>query len=155
MPDQRQHLQGVVLDHVAHRPDRVVEAAAVVDPEVLGDRHLHVGDVLAVPDRLQDRVGEAQVGDVHHRLLAEVMVDPQDLLLVEHLAEFGVERARRFEVVAEGLLDHDVGVLGQPGVAEAVDHGGEERGRDLQVEDRPLAPRRSPSPTRLKVAASA
>ena len=36
----------MVLDHVAHRPDRVIEAAAVVDPEVLGDRHLHVGDVL-------------------------------------------------------------------------------------------------------------
>ncbi len=89
-PDQRQHLQGVVLDHVAHRPDRVVEAAAVVDAEVLGDRHLHVGDVLAVPDRLQHRVGEAQVGDVHHRLLAEVMVDAQDLVLVEDL-----RRARR------------------------------------------------------------
>ena len=101
--DQGQHLQGVVLDHVAHRPDGVVEAAAVVDAEVLGDRHLYVGDVLAVPDRLQDRVGEAQVGDVHHRLLAEVMVDAQDLLLVEHFAELGVELAGRSESWPKGF----------------------------------------------------
>ena len=75
--------------------------------------------------------------------------------LVEHLAEFGVERPGRLEVVAEGLLDHDAGVLGEAGVAEAVDHGGEERGRDLEVEDRAAWPRRSPRATRLKVAASA
>ncbi len=53
-------------------------------------------------------------------------------------AELGVERPGRLEVVAEGLLDHDVRVLGQAGLAEAVDHGGEQRGRDLEVEDRPL-----------------
>ena len=53
-------------------------------------------------------------------------------------AEFGVERPGRFEVVAERLLDHHVGVLGQAGLAEALDDGGEQRRRDLQVEDRPL-----------------
>ena len=40
--------------------------------------------------------------------------------------------------MAEGLLDHHPGVLGQPGLAEAVDHRGEERRRDLEVEDRAL-----------------
>ena len=85
--DQPEDLEGVVLDHVAHRPDGVVEAAAVVDAEVLGDRHLDVRDVLAVPDRLEHRVGEPEVGDVHHRLLAEVVVDPQDLVLAQHLLE--------------------------------------------------------------------
>ena len=41
---------------------------------------------------------------------------PQDLRLVEHLVELGVERPRRGEVVAERLLDHDPRALGQPGV---------------------------------------
>ena len=66
------------------------------------------------------------------------MVDAQDLVLAQHLAELGVERPGRLEVVAEGLLDDDAGVLGQAGVGEAVDDGGEERGRDLEVEDRLL-----------------
>ena len=43
--DQREHLQEVVLDHVAQRADRVVEAAAVLDPEVLGHRDLDRVDV--------------------------------------------------------------------------------------------------------------
>ena len=40
--DQGEHLQQVVLDDVAQRTDRVVEAAAVLDSEVLGHRDLHV-----------------------------------------------------------------------------------------------------------------
>ena len=70
---------------------------------------------------------------------------------LEHLAELGVERPGRLEVVAEGLLDHDPRVLGQAGVGEAVDDGGEQRGRDLEVEDRPLALPSIALPTRSKV----
>jgi hypothetical protein len=42
----------VVLDDVAERADRVVEAPAVVDAEVLRHGDLHRGDVLPVPERL-------------------------------------------------------------------------------------------------------
>jgi len=83
---QRQHLQQVVLDDVAQGADLVVEDSAVLDPEVLGHRHLHVGDLGAVPDRLEDRVGEAQVGDVHHRFLAEEVVDAKDGFVGERRA---------------------------------------------------------------------
>ena len=65
--------------------------------------------------------------------------------------QLGVERPRRVEVVAEGLLDHDPGVLGQPGLGEAVDDRGEQRGRDLEVEDRPLGLPSIASATCLKV----
>ena len=136
--DQRQHLQQVVLDDVAQSADGVVETAAVLDAEVLGHRHLHVGDVLAVPDRLEDRVGEAQVGDVHHRLLAEEVVDAQDLVLLENLMQLGVELSGRLQVVAEGLLDNDPRVLGRSGLAEPADDGCEQRRRDLEVEHRVL-----------------
>ena len=53
------------------------------DAEALGHRDLHVLDVVAVPDRLEERVGEAEVEDVLHRLLAEVVVDAEDALLGE------------------------------------------------------------------------
>src|SRR5206468_6817499 len=64
---------------VAQRSDRVVEMAAVVDAEVLGHRDLHRRDVVRAPDRLEHRVGEAEVQDLLGAHLPEVVVDP-----VEH-----------------------------------------------------------------------
>ncbi len=58
--EMREHLQQVVLDHVAQRADLLVETAASLDAEVLGHGYLHVVDVVAVPDRLQERVREAE-----------------------------------------------------------------------------------------------
>ena len=49
-------------------------------------RDLHVVDELPVPDRLEDAVAEAQDEHVLNRLLAEVVVDPEDLALLEVLA---------------------------------------------------------------------
>jgi hypothetical protein len=84
---QRQELHGVVLDHVAQAAALLVVAGARADPEVLGHRDLHAVDEVAVPDRLEDRVGEALDQQVLHRLLAEVVVDPIHLVLLEHRAE--------------------------------------------------------------------
>ena len=67
-------------------PGLLVEAGAPLDAELLGDRDLHVVDELAVPDRLEDAVREPKRQDVLHRLLAEVVVDAEDLALVEVLA---------------------------------------------------------------------
>ena len=67
-------------------PALLVVAAAPLDAQRLGDGDLHVVDVAAVPDRLEDAVGEAEHHDVLHRLLAEVVVDAVDLLLAEDLA---------------------------------------------------------------------
>src|SRR3954453_13695667 len=46
------------------RADRVGEVAAVGHAEALGHRDLHRRDVRAVPDRLEDRVREAEVKDL-------------------------------------------------------------------------------------------
>ena len=79
---------------------------------------------MAVPDRLQHRVGEAQVGDVHHRLLAEEVVDPAGSGPRQHLVDLLVQLARRLQVVAERLLDHHPGVLRSgPALPRRVDHG--------------------------------
>ena len=72
-----------------------------------------VVDEVAVPHRLEQRVGEPQRHQVLDRLLAQVVIDPEHLRLVEHLEHLRVELARRRQVVAERLLDHDprLGVL--------------------------------------------
>ena len=56
--------------HVAQRARLVVVAAAPLDADRLGDGDLHVVDVAAVPDRLEDAVAEAERQDVLDGLLA-------------------------------------------------------------------------------------
>ena len=75
----------MVRHHVAQRAGLVVEAAAMADAELFIDRDLDVVDMVAVPDRLEHAVGEAQHQDVLHRLLAEVVIDPVDLVLIDEL----------------------------------------------------------------------
>ena len=128
-------LHQVVDDDVAERADRVVEVASVVDAELLGHRDLHARHVVAVPDGLEDRVGEAQEEDLGDAELPEVVVDAVELALVEVLVHLRGQRARRLEVVAEGLLDHDARVRGEARAGQALDHGAEEERRDLEVED--------------------
>ena len=80
---QREELQQVVLEDVADRAGLLVVAGAALDPHRLGDRDLDVVDELAVPDRLEDAVREAQRQQVLDGLLAEVVVDAEDLVLGE------------------------------------------------------------------------
>jgi len=76
--EQRDHLQEMILHDVADRTDLLVEAAAAFDAEMLGHGDLHVLDVLTIPDRFQKRVAEAEIQQVLHRFLAEIVVDAED-----------------------------------------------------------------------------
>ncbi len=102
---QGEELQEVVLEDVADRARLLVERRAALDAHRLGDRDLHVVDELPVPDRLEDAVREPQRQHVLDRLLAEVVVDPEDLVLGEPALHGLGELARRVEIVAERLLD--------------------------------------------------
>lgn len=136
---QREQLEQVVLDDVTRGADAVVVTGPAADADVLGHRDLHVVDVTAVPDRLPHRVGEAQRQDVLDRLLAEVVVDPEDLVRREDVVHELVELLRALQVVAERLLDDGappaaVLLVGQPVLLELLDDLGEELRRDGQVE---------------------
>ena len=85
----------MVLDDVARHAGLLVELAAPLDADLLGDGDLHVVDVLAVPERLEDAVGEAEDEEVLDRLLAEVVIDAEDLALVERRATIVVQRLAR------------------------------------------------------------
>src|SRR5437773_6713900 len=135
--EEADHLQHVVLDDVADRAGLLVEAAAPLDAEALRHRDLHALDVVTVPDRLEERVREAEEQQVLHRLLPEVVVDPEDRRLVEHPVQRRVERLRRGQVAAERLLEHDARVARAARLPEPLDHGLEETRRDRQVMQRP------------------
>jgi len=51
------------------------------------DVDLHVIDEIAIPDRLEQAVGEAKRQDVLRRLFAQEMIDPEDLLFGEYLVQ--------------------------------------------------------------------
>ena len=73
----------MVLNHVADGAGLVVERAAALHAEILRHGDLNALDVLAVPERFQERVGEAEEDHVVHRPLAEVVVDAEDVIFVE------------------------------------------------------------------------
>ena len=76
-------LQQVVLDDIANRADLLVELPARQHAERFGHRDLDAVDVVAVPDRLEERVREPKEQQVLHGLLAEVVIDPEDVGLGE------------------------------------------------------------------------
>ncbi len=132
--DQTKKLQHMVLHHVAQRAGFVVIGAAPADAERLGHGDLHVVDMRAVPQRLQQRVGEAQRHQVLHRLLAEIMVDAEDVLFQEHRAQRVVDRRRALPVVADRLLDDDARARrGQSLRADALGDGREQIGAGGEI----------------------
>ena len=110
----------------------------MADAEFLVDRDLHVVDVVAIPDRLEHAVGEAQHQDVLDGLLAEIVIDPVDLVLVDDLQQFAVQRLRRGQVGAERLFDHQpppaAVLLQHAGAAELAGDRQEGVGRRRQIE---------------------
>ena len=85
----------MVLHHVADGAGLLIEEAAALHAETLGHGDLHAFDVVAVPDRLQEGVGEAEEMQVLDRVLAEIMVDAKDRRLVEVAQQDAIESPRR------------------------------------------------------------
>ena len=82
---ERHHLDEVVLDHVAQRADAVVVARTALDAERLADGDLDLVDVRGAQHRLDEPVREPEHEDVLHRLLAEEVVDAEDLVFAPAL----------------------------------------------------------------------
>jgi hypothetical protein len=77
------HLEQVRDEHVQDRAGGVVELRPVADTERLGHVDLHRLDVLAVPVRGGRPVSEAEHMQILGRFLAQEMVDPVNLLLIQ------------------------------------------------------------------------
>jgi hypothetical protein len=95
----------MILDHVAERAGLIVVAAAVLDPHLLRDRDLHMINVAPIPQRLKKRIGKPEGEEVLNCLLTQVVIDPVHLRLIEDVKQRLIQRARRVQVMAEGLLD--------------------------------------------------
>ncbi len=85
----------------------LVKAAAGFHAYGFRSRDLYVIDVVIVPERLEQAVGETADQNVLHRLLAQVVIDPVNLLLAHDLEQTTIELHRTGQIGAEGLFDHD------------------------------------------------
>ena len=136
--DEAEDLEQVVLDHVPQGPGLVVIVAPAPHPVGFGHGDLHVVDVVAVPDRLKQGVGEAEGQDILHRLLAQVMIDAEDLGFVEEFGEVAVQGPGRVQVAAERLFHHDAvphAVLVELRPGQFPGHGLDHGGWQAQVKD--------------------
>eukprot|EP00166_Cyanidium_caldarium_P003890 ctg_381.g135 len=104
--EQCQHLQQVILHDVADDTKVVKVAGAPLDAKVLLESDLDGGNVLIVPQRLQEVIGKPQRQHVLYQLLAQVVVDAEGLLLADVLRQVGVQFGERGTVAAERLFDH-------------------------------------------------
>ena len=97
---------------------------------------------MRVPDRLEQLVGEPQRHQILDGLLAQIVVDAEDVVRSEHAVDQLVEFASAFQIVPEGLLDHDAPpaaaarVAGHSRAVHLFEHDGEHGRRDRQVERR-------------------
>src|SRR6185503_19176622 len=123
----------MVLHDVAHAAGLVVEPAAALDAEALRHRDLHALDVLPIPQRLEERVGEAEEEQVLDGVLAQIVIDVEHAGFVEAAMHGRVQSARRGQILTERLLDHDASTGRAPRLAELIDDGLEEARRDGQV----------------------
>ena len=132
----------MVLQHVTRRAGGVVERRAAADADVLGHGDLHRVDVVGVPDRLEQLVGEAQRHDVLDRLLAQVVVDAEDVLGGEDLVDEPLSSSALARSCPNGFSTTTrrqppaLGVAGHPGALHLLQHRREHARRDRQVERR-------------------
>ena len=96
----------MILQHVADRTGAVVVIAASFHADGLGDGDLHLLDVPRVPQRLEQGVAEAQGEQVLHAVLAQIVIDAIDAILVEARGDAVVDRDGLGKIVADRLLQH-------------------------------------------------
>lgn len=97
----------MVLQHVTERTGFVVVVGTSGNARLFRHGNLHVIDVIAVPERLDERVGEAEHQEILDRFLAQIMINPVNLFLVEGVVQQPVQLPGAVDVFAEGLFHHD------------------------------------------------
>ena len=78
-------------------------------------------DEIAIPDRLEQAIGEPEGENVLRRLLAEEVVNAEDLILAEDLVQVGVELFRALQVDPERLLHDDARAVDEASLGQRPD----------------------------------
>jgi len=83
--------------------------------------------MVAIPDRLQEGIGKAEIKDVLHRFLAQVVVDAENARLRQRLVQGFVQGDCRCPISPERLLHHHTRLLRAASPQQSVHHDREHR----------------------------
>ncbi|EFF48542.1 hypothetical protein XAUC_10850 [Xanthomonas citri pv. aurantifolii str. ICPB 10535] len=137
---QAQQLQDMALHHVAQGAGAGVVGVTPVNAFAFGDQDLHRLDVGPVPDRLQQRVAEAQRNQILHRRLAQVMVQAEHAVFVDQRADRLQDVAGAVRVVADRFFQHQSMRCRQRATQRQALAGTDvQAGRDRQIAHTPTA----------------
>src|SRR5580704_5309850 len=136
----------MVRHHVTECAGCLVEAASLFHTNRFRRSDLHMVNSIAIPYRFKQTIGEAERHNVLNRILAEEMVDPKDLILVQCALDAGVQFARRVEAVAKRLVEDDASpkwrlaalvfaLIGELRLTELLDDGAEQAVGDREIKD--------------------
>ena len=120
---QGQQLQNVVLEHIPQDAGLVVIVGPVGNVNRLGNRYLHVVNIISVPNRFENGIGKAEHQQILDRLFTQVVVDAEHLVFPKNRVSHVVQVPGRGQVNAKGFLhDHPPpapGVIGHTGLPQA------------------------------------
>ncbi len=124
-------------DHVAKRAGGFVKRGALAQAQRFRHVDLHMIDEVAIPDRLEQTVGEPERENVLGRLLAEEMIDAENLIFRKYLVQFGIEPLGAGEVDAERFFHDDARVGDQIGLLQQAHCRQGGLGRHAQIVNAP------------------
>src|SRR5262249_43746774 len=128
----------MILNHVADRAGLIIERPPALNSEVFRHGDLHTLDLIAVPERLEERIREAEEHHVMDGSFSQIMIDAEDVLLVESAEQNLVKCLRRGQVVAEGLFDDDAGAASTIRFGQLFHNKSKQCGRNSEVVSRSL-----------------
>ena len=67
-------------------------------------------DILVIPNRLENAIGETHDHEVLDGFLAKIVIDTKNLRFVEHAARNGIDRLSCGQIASNRLFDDDAGV---------------------------------------------
>src|SRR5215472_13563161 len=133
-----QDLKQMVLNHVADGAGLIIERPPALNPEILRHGDLYAFDLIAIPERLEERILEAEEHHVMDWSFSQIMVDAKDVLLVESAEQNLVKCLRRGKVVTEGFFDDDACAIGTIRFGQLFHNKSKQCGRNGKVVRRSL-----------------
>src|SRR5712671_5951659 len=97
----------MILHHVADGPRLIIEGSAALDAKVLRHGDLHALHVMAVPERLEERVGKSKEQHVVHGLFPQIMINSENVPLLKTLEQNAIQPLRGRAVGAKRFLHDD------------------------------------------------
>ena len=97
----------MVLHHVAQLTHSVVISPPPFDPHLFRNGNLNMIDTTLIPLGIDKAIGKSQHQKVLDRLLAQVMINPVDILLIDKLSQCFIDLSRRIEAFTNRLFKDD------------------------------------------------